>query len=178
VHASDYIIDILLILVVLRQVRTRQLTVRSTYLPLVLIAYAGYEYFHSFSPAGNDVVLIVIFSLIGLLLGTFSGATTRVWRRDDGMVVAKAGVLAASLWIIGMGFRFGFAIWANTNSGGLSLYNFSTAHDIPNVAYVWTTALLLMAFCEVLSRVGYLQFQRVRFERAGNESAKGEVVSL
>jgi hypothetical protein len=178
VSASDYIIDILLILVVLRQIRARRLTIKSTYLPVALIAYAGYKYFHTFSPSGNDVLLIAIFAVIGLLLGSFSGATTRVWRREDGVVLAQAGVLAAALWIVGMGFRFGFAIWANTNSGGTSLFNLSKSLDTPNVQYVWTSALLLMAFCEVLSRVGYLQWQRIRFERMGAPSTKGEVVRL
>jgi hypothetical protein len=165
VNTTGYIIDVLLILVVLRQVRKRQLTAQSVLLPVALLAIAGVTYLKSFSLAGNDLVLIVIFTVIGVVLGTISGVTTRVWRDGVHGVVAQAGVVAAASWILGMAFRFAFALWANTSSGGAALGRFSYHHDITS-AQAWTTALFLMAFGEVLSRVGYLQFRRVRLERA------------
>ena len=40
-NATDYIIDILLIAIVFRQLRTRELTARNMTLPLLLIGWAG-----------------------------------------------------------------------------------------------------------------------------------------
>ena len=167
---TGYIIDALLILVVLRQVRERQLTPSSIYLPLVLIAVAWVNYFHSFALAGNDLLLIALFTVVGVALGFFSGRTTRVWRDEQRGIVAKAGLLAASLWILGMGFRFAFVLYANSSSGGAAIGRFSLRHDITG-AGAWTTALLLMAFGEVLARVGYLQWRRVQLERVSTSAS-------
>jgi hypothetical protein len=164
-NTTGYIIDVLLILVVLRQIRKSPLTSRSVVLPVGLLVIAGFTYLKSFSLAGNDLVLIVIFTAIGVVLGITSGVTTRVWRDDELGIVAQAGVVAAASWILGMAFRFGFALWANSSSGGAALVRFSLRHDITS-GQAWTTALFLMAFGEVLSRVGYLQFRRVRLERS------------
>ena len=161
---AGYIIDVLLILVVLRQVRERQLTPSSVYLPLLLIAVAWVNYFHSFTLAGNDLLLIVLLCVVGIVLGFCSGRATRVWRDGQRGIVAKAGLLAASLWILGMGFRFAFVLYANSTSGGAAIARFSLRHDITG-AGAWTTALLLMAFGEVLARVGYLQWRRIQLER-------------
>jgi hypothetical protein len=163
-NATDYIVDLALIGVVFRQMRTRPLTLKSVLFPVVIMAIAGSQYLRGFPTAGNDLLLTAIFVVIGLVLGTTSGLTTRVWRNESGVTVAKAGVAAALLWIVGMGFRFGFSIWANTNSGAKSLTTFSFHHSITS-AQAWTTALVLMAFAEVLSRVGYLQYRRLQADR-------------
>ncbi len=59
-----------------------------------------------------------------------------------------------------MGFRFGFAYYAY-HSGGGAVARFSAAHDLTG-ARIWTTALVLMAFGQVLARLTVLQFRRVR----------------
>lgn len=163
-HTADYIIDVLLILVVIRQMRTRRLTFESTFLPVVLVVIAAASYLRAFTLGGNDLALIVVFAVIGAILGTSSAIATRVWRDDRGVILAKAGILAASLWIIGMGFRLGFSIFAYSNSGGRSLANFSLHHSITS-GQAWTTALVLMALAEVLSRVGFLQVRRLKMGR-------------
>ena len=84
---------------------------------------------------------------------------TAVWRQDES-VVSRAGVLAAFLWVLGMGARFAFAIWA-THSGAAAIERFSVRHDITG-ANIWQVALVLMAFGEVLSRTGVLQFRLIR----------------
>jgi hypothetical protein len=60
-----------------------------------------------------------------------------------------------------MGFRFAFAVWANSGSGGRTLARYSMRHYVTNI-HAWTTALVLMAFGEVLSRVSILQIRRFR----------------
>ena len=79
--------------------------------------------------------------------------------RPQAHVVARAGVVAAVTWIVGMGFRFAFALYANTTGGSESIGRWSAHHAVTS-GQVWTTALVLMAFAEVLSRVGIMQWRR------------------
>ena len=159
----DYITDIALIAVVVLQMRVRTLTLRSLLLPLGLVAGAGLVYLRPVSLSGNNVTLIAVLVVAGLTLGTLSGVTTGVWRRDD-TVVSRAGLLAAFLWVLGMGARFAFAVWA-THSGAATIGHFSARTNITG-AHIWQFALVLMAYAEVLSRIGVLQVRRVRAERS------------
>ncbi len=162
---TDYIVDILLIALIFRQMRARELTPRSVLLPVVLIAVAGITYLHAFTVGGNDLALIVLLTALGIGLGTISGLVTSVWRGTNGSVMARAGIAAAAAWVLGMGFRFAFALYANTASGGEALVRFSAQHAITS-AQTWTTALVLMAFGEVLARVGILQLRRLQISRS------------
>jgi len=155
----DYITDIALIAVVVLQMRVRTLSLRSVLLPLGLVAGAGLVYLRPISLAGNNVTLIVVLVAAGLTLGTLSGVTTSIWRRSN-TVVARAGLLAAFLWVLGMGARFAFAVWV-THSGAAAVGHFSARTDITG-ARTWQFALVLMAYAEVLSRIGVLQVRRVR----------------
>jgi hypothetical protein len=72
----------------------------------------------------------------------------------------RAGVISVITWVAGMGFRFWFAYYAY-HSGGPAVARFSVRHDITG-ADIWTTALVVMAFGQVLARLGVLQARRVR----------------
>lgn len=157
---SDYIIDGLLVLIVLRQVRPRPLTPRSVLLPLVLLVLAGSQYLKGFPTGGNDVLMDGVLVLAGALFGVVSGLSTKVWNALDGQVMCRAGVVAAAAWILGMGIRMGFDIWANSHSGLHSLINFSVRHHI-TAAQAYATAFVLMAFAQVVIRVGILQVRRI-----------------
>ena len=62
---TDYVIDILLIAVIFRQARPRELTLRNALLPLVLVAVAGAVYLGPVTVRGNDLALIVILVVAG-----------------------------------------------------------------------------------------------------------------
>jgi hypothetical protein len=158
----DYITDIALIAVVVLQMRVRTLTLRSLLLPLGLVAGAGLVYLRPVSLSGNNAALIAVLVAAGLTLGTLSGVTTSVWRRGAA-VVSRAGFLAAFLWVLGMGARFAFAVWA-THSGAAAVGRFSVRADITGT-HIWEFALVLMAYAEVLSRIAVLQARRVRVLR-------------
>ncbi|MFF0435436.1 hypothetical protein ACFYU9_24815 [Streptomyces sp. NPDC004327] len=145
----DWLIDIALIGVVLLQLRGRQLTVPALLLPLGLVAWAATTYLHTFPTSGNDLVLIVGTTLIGLTLGAGAGVLTRVYRDDAGHVFARATAMAAVLWVVGCGFRMAFQLFA-TNGGGEAIGRFSAAHHLDAAA--WAPAILLMAIAEVLAR--------------------------
>ena len=157
---TDYVVDILLIVVIFWQLRPRELTARSAVLPLLVVVYAGVHYLRGFTVGGNDLALIAVLTVVGVALGSWSGLSTRVWN-DRGRVFVRVGVVAAGTWVAGMGFRFAFAVWANTTAGGADLTRFSVAHSITS-GQAWTTALVLMAFGEVLARVAIMQLRRSR----------------
>jgi ABC-type antimicrobial peptide transport system permease subunit len=156
----DYVIDLALIALVFRQLHTRELTLNAVLLPLALCAVAAANYLRAFAPAGNDLLLIGAFSFIGLILGLVSGVATHVWRENQGKIVSKAGAVAAVSWVLGMGFRFLFAIYASTSRGGMAVARFSLRHTITS-AQAWTTALVAMAILEVAGRTALLQYRRL-----------------
>jgi hypothetical protein len=58
--------------------------------------------------------------------------------------------VAAILWVVGVGTRFAFQVYAS-HGGAPAIARFSAHHAITSEA-AWTAALILMAFGEVLSR--------------------------
>ena len=171
----DYVIDFLLIALVLRQIRRQPLTAGSIILPAILIIAAGVSYLRLFQIGGNDLALIVLLTTVGTALGVLSGLATRVWR-GNGVIMSQAGVAAALLWIVGMAGRFGFAYYS-THDGRNEVAQFSIAHDITGDA-AWMTALVLMAFGEVLARVLVLQIRRVSQSAGSGSSARPRTASV
>jgi hypothetical protein len=167
---TDWIIDTALILVVFRQLREERLTARTVLLPLVLIGWAGFTYLHSIPTAGNDLVLITLLAGLGAAFGLAGGLLTRVRRRADGHVYLKATASAAALWVVSMGFRMGFAVWASTTAGGAHVAAFSAAHGI-TAGQAWVTALILMAFGEVIVRLGTIVIRGQRLSARGTGTA-------
>jgi len=132
----------------------------SALLPLALLAAAGIIYLRPFTLRGNDLALILILSAAGIVLGALSGLADRIWRDDGRRLLFRVGVLSVLAWAAGMGFRFWFAFYAY-HGGGPAVASFSLRHDITG-ADIWTTALVLMAFGQVLARLGVLQVRRAR----------------
>jgi hypothetical protein len=161
---TDYVVDILLIAVVFRQLRARALSPGSVVLPVVLVAIACVNYLKPFTPGGNDPLLIALLAGTGVVLGTVSAVVTNVWREVDGRVMVRAGLLAAGAWVAGMASRFAFAVWS-TGGGAGAVTRFSIEHRITS-AQAWTTALVLMAVGEVVARVVVLQVRRANVQPA------------
>jgi hypothetical protein len=164
VSVTDYVIDILLIVVIFRQVAPRELTRRTVVLPLLLVAVAGLIYLRPITLRGNDVALILVLAIAGIVLGLVSGLADKVWHDKRGRLLYRVGVLSVVAWVLGMGFRFGFAYYAY-HSGASAVARFSASHDITG-ARIWTTALVIMAFGQVLARLGTVQLRRTRGDRA------------
>jgi len=70
---TDYLIDSLLVLLVLMQIRERKLTTRTLIRPLVIVGVAVLNYLHGIPTAGNDLILVGAFALLGALIGVASG---------------------------------------------------------------------------------------------------------
>jgi hypothetical protein len=158
-NTIDYVIDILLIAVIFRLVRPRELSPRAAVLPLALLAAAGVIYLRPISLGGNDLLLIVVLTVAGVLLGLLSGFADRIWFEGAGKLFNQATRWSVLAWVAGMGFRFAFAYYAY-HSGGPAVARFSASHHITG-AQAWTTALFLMAAGQVIARLGLLQVRRI-----------------
>ena len=58
--------------------------------------------------AGHDVTL----GSVGLALGALCALATRLRRGPGGAALAKAGIVAAVLWVAGLGARMAFVLWS------------------------------------------------------------------
>lgn len=163
----DWSIDIVLLLLVVLQLRGRRLGVVQLLLPLALVGIAVAHYAQRLPSTPNGHLLIVLGPVVGLVLGLLAAMATRVWNRD-GAPFARATWLAAALWILGMGFRLAFQIWANSATGGAHLGRFSLEHGIQESA--WVDGLLFMAVGEVVGRT-VLLFVRGRVARVRSGAA-------
>lgn len=151
---SDYILDLALIGIVFLQIRGRRLSARSLLLPIVIVAIVAKDYLHSIPTAGNDLILIAGCTALGIALGAGAAVWTRLHRGADGTLIAKAGWIAATLWVLGVGCRFAFQEYA-THGGGAAIARFSAHHGITTME-AWVTALVLMALGEAVTRTAVL----------------------
>lgn len=124
---TDYLLNGVLIALVVLQLRGRRLTAQTLLLPVAIVVGVAIEYLHGIPTADNDLVLAVCGGVAGVLLGVGCGIATAVFRRSDGAIVAKAGPVAAVLWVAGIGSRVAFSLYA-THGGGGAIERFSTAH--------------------------------------------------
>ena len=167
---ADYGVNLLLVALVIRQIRGKKLTAFGLLWPVGLVAWAGETYLHAIPTAGNDVPLILTGALTGAVLGCACGLLTRIHRQPDGTLVAKATSIAALLWVLGVGARMGFALYAQ-NGGGPAIARFSADNHITSGA-AWTACLILMSLTEVLGRTALLATRAATTPRLASTAPK------
>lgn len=150
---TDALVSVALILLVVRQLRGRRLTLLSLAWPVLLVAWAGVEYLGAVPPYASDRALVAGLGALGAALGVTCGLLTRVESRA-GVVVARASWLAAAAWIAGMGGRLAFGLLA-LHGGERIIAHASVRLDL-HAAGTWSTALITMALAEVAARTGVL----------------------
>jgi hypothetical protein len=156
---TDYLFNFVLISLVFIQIKGHKVTRARLLFPLVVTGFVALQFLHSIPSAGNDLVLIVGLALLGAALGTGAGFVTCV-RLQGATAFAKAGALAAFLWVFGIGSRLAFQLWVNHGGQG-AVTHFSVVHHITSGA-AWTAAFVLMALAEVTTRTAviYLKTRR------------------
>ncbi|MEV7729978.1 hypothetical protein AB0P15_35485 [Streptomyces sp. NPDC087917] len=147
---TEWITDIALLLIVFRQLREGRLDLKTFLIPLGIVAFVAYSYLDTIPTAGNDLVLIAALVGVGAVLGIAGGVHTRV-RAVGEHVLIKAGVVAAILWVVGMGARMGFQLWVQ-HGGAADVARFSVTHQITSDK-AWVAAFVLMALTEVVTRL-------------------------
>jgi len=160
---SEYLLNAAFILLVLRQVKERELDRRSVTVPLILMLFVGAQYLHTFPTAGNDVLLIAGLALAGLTLGVAGGFATQVRAGERGVALARVGWIAGGLLVLGIGARMAFA-FAIGHGLEPAVRSFSISHQIGSAA--WPVAFVLMALIEVGSRIAVVQVRGRRLVAA------------
>jgi hypothetical protein len=146
-----YLINALLILLVVRQIREHQLDVRALAVPVLAVAAAAVMFLHAVPAGGSDITLDLLCASAGAAMGAIGGLATRLRPGASGRPLGRAGVLAASMWIAGVGARMAF-YFAATHGAGPAIAAFSIAHHITGSA-AWTAALVMMALADVTARL-------------------------
>ena len=151
-----YLINALLVLLVVRQIREHQLDLRA-----LAVGAAAVMFLHSVQGGGSDIALDLLCLSAGAALGAIGGLATHLRPGADGRPLGRAGVLAASMWIAGVGARMVF-YFATTHGAGPAIAAFSVAHHITGPG-AWTAALVMMALADVLTRLAvvYLRGRRL-----------------
>jgi hypothetical protein len=153
-NATDYLVNAILVLLVLRQIRETRLTWQILLLPVLIVVGVACYYLRSVPTAGNDLLLEVTLAAIGATLGGLCALFTRLRRGADGVPLSRAGAVAAVLWVAGISARMGFA-YATSHGAGPAIGRFSITHSITSVD-AWVAALILMALAEVVTRLAVL----------------------
>jgi hypothetical protein len=148
-----YLINALLVLLVIRQIREHQLDARALAVPVLAVAAAAVMFLHSVSvPAGgSDLPLDLACVSAGAAMGAIGGLATRLRLGADGRPLGRAGIVAAGMWIAGVGARMVF-YFAATHGAGPAIAAFSISHHITGSA-AWTAALVMMALADALTRL-------------------------
>jgi hypothetical protein len=164
VSATDHIIHSILVLLVLWQIRETRVSLRALLVPVVLVGAAAAYYLHPAPTAGNDVALYFTLASAGGVLGTLCALATFMHKGSDGVVLVRAGRLAAALWVAGIGAPMAFA-YAASHGAGPTITRFSAAHHITGSS-AWSAALALMALAVVTARLVILRLRATRLQAA------------
>ena len=161
-----YLINALLVLLVIRQIREHQLDGRALAVPVLAVAAAAVMFLHSVPAGGSDITLDLACVSTGAAMGAIGGLATRLRLGADGRPLGRAGILAAGMWIAGVGARMVF-YFAATHGAGPAIAAFSIAHHITGPG-AWTAALVMMALADVLTRLAvvYLRGRRLTAQAA------------
>jgi len=151
-NVVDYILDAVLLATVFFQFRGRRLTPRNLALPVAIVIYFLFAYLKGVPTAGNDLYLTIGGVILGLIFGVGAGAFTRVYSGDKG-IYAKAGLLAAAFWTVGVVGRTAFSLYATDggSSADRTIGTLMHTYDITTSKAI-VACLLLMVLVEVGSR--------------------------
>ena len=151
---SAYIVNAILVLLVVRQIREHRMDLRGLAGPVLAVGAAAVFFLHSVPTGGHDVLLELACVTVGAIMGCLSGRFTHLRRDRDGQVLGHAGWVSASLWVTGMGARMAF-VFAAANGLGPAIGHFSATHHITS-SKAWVAALVMMALADVLTRLAVL----------------------
>jgi hypothetical protein len=160
-NINVYVINAILVLMVIRQIREHSLDLRSLAIPVLAVGVAAVLFLHSVPLGGSDIALELACVLAGATMGATGGLAAHLRRGPDGRPMGRAGWLAASMWVGGVGARLAFAV-AASNGAGPAIARFSVANHITGSA-AWVAALIMMALADVLTRlvIIYLRGRRL-----------------
>ena len=146
-----YVINAILVLMVIRQVREHLLDLRSLAALVLAVGAAAVLFLRSVPVGGSERMLEAACVAVGAVMGAIGGLATRLGLGADGLPLGRAGTLAASMWVSGVGARLALAVAAG-NGAGQAIARFSIAHHITSSA-AWVAALVMMALADMLTQL-------------------------
>ncbi len=168
---TDYLINAVFVLVVLRQARERRLDVRSFVAPMALVVFVATHYVRSIPTSGEDLPLVAALTAVGVAFGLLCGFTTHVRADADGTRFARVGWTAGAFLVVGISARMVF-VFAVHHGAEPAIRAFSISHHIGAAA--WPLALVSMALCEVCVRLVVVQ---LRGQRLGTTRAAAGAIA-
>lgn len=164
---TEWLISVALILVVVRQIRGRKVTLIGLFWPVPLVVWGAMTYVGGVPAYAADWTFVGADCAAGLALGVGCGLLTEVYL-DGGVVTARARWLAAALWIVGMSSRLAFGLFAS-NGGAAQIGELSEKLGIHS-ANTWASGLIAMALAEVVARSAVLFLRANRLHRTVTSS--------
>jgi hypothetical protein len=98
---SAYIVNAILVLLVVRQIREHRMDLRGLAGPVLAVGVAAVFFLRSVPVGGNDLLLELACVAAGAVMGWLSGLFTHLRQDRDGQVLGHAGWVSASLWVRG-----------------------------------------------------------------------------
>jgi hypothetical protein len=143
-----YLLSLALVVFIFTQIKERPFRRFDLIRPLVIVAFVAMLFLRSFPTQGNDVTFVTFSTIVGAVLGTLCGLTTKM-RVKESIVLTSVGIAAIFFWCIGVVARsvFSFSV---EHGGRAAIGHFSVQHHITDSG--WVTALVLMALAEVVAR--------------------------
>ena len=138
---------------------------------MLALGAAAVMFLHSVPAGGSDLALEAACVAAGAAMGAIGGLATRLRLGPDGRPLGRAGVMAASMWVGGVGARLVFAVAAGKGAGP-AIARFSVAHHITGSA-AWVAALVMMALADVLTRLVVIYLRGRRLAAAPAATAAG-----
>jgi hypothetical protein len=161
------VINAVLILMVIRQIREHPLDLRSLAAPVLAVGAPPPSCSCTRCPAAATTSRSSWRACwSAAVMGAVGGLATRLRLGAGGRPLGHAGWLAASMWVSGVGARLAFAV-AASNGAGPAIARFSITHYITGSA-AWVAALVMIALADVLTRlvVVYLRGRRLAADPA------------
>lgn len=162
-NLEDYLISLLLMASVVRQLHGRRLTWLGLAWPVGLVIYAGIEYVTGISETGNNVSVVIACASVGAIIGLACGRLSMVYA-ENGQVRVRSTGTAAVLWVAGVGTRVAFGLYAE-HGGAAAITRLDSWAHISGFS-TWTAALLLMSLLEVIGRSTLLIPRLLQTQRA------------
>src|SRR6201986_2322892 len=107
-NINVYVINALLVLLVIRQIREHPLDLRSLAIPVLAVGVAALLFLHSVPLGGNDIALELACVTAGALMGAIGGFATCLRRGAGGRPLGRGGWVGGRVWVCGGGCRCGF----------------------------------------------------------------------
>lgn len=165
---TEYALNLALVGLVVLQIRGITVTKAALLFPVVMTTWIATSLLKAIPTAGNDLWLELGGAIVGATLGALAALATSV-TRTGATAVARAGAVAAFLWVVGIGARVSFSLWVG-HGGSATIRQFSLVHHITG-GPAWGTAFILMALAEVVTRTGVICLKTLRsgavIERGG-----------